>query len=298
MSRPPLALMLYPRAYRRSYGDEIAAHFAESTTGASRAWRWYEAADLAGHAVRMRLRLTSAGPAGRVLAAAAPYAAVGSAVYAALAFAQLVMRVMVHALPDGPDAFTLGMLASADLALVAAGGATLAGRWRAARVLTVLGTAALAVQQALGDTYVLDGAGRMLSAVLALVMVLGCPPDTPPAGRTVRRGAAVYAAAAFLPLFGLLVTRSALLFLSLHWSVLPVLALAAALVITGPRAQSPGSHAAGTALAALPWLTYNFQVLHWELDAVGLCLAVLAAGAFLAWARGWLGRQKAAARGR
>ncbi|MEV4923843.1 hypothetical protein [Streptomyces roseoverticillatus] len=80
MSRAPRAPALYPRAYRRTHGDEIAAHYAESTAGASFAERRREEADLAAHALRMRLRLTSGDPLGRALAVAAPYAATGAAV--------------------------------------------------------------------------------------------------------------------------------------------------------------------------------------------------------------------------
>ncbi|MEU8551284.1 hypothetical protein AB0C81_30620 [Streptomyces roseoverticillatus] len=47
---------------------------------AREAERRHEEADLAAHALRMRLRLTSGDPLGRALAVAAPYAATGAAV--------------------------------------------------------------------------------------------------------------------------------------------------------------------------------------------------------------------------
>ncbi|MFC5724198.1 hypothetical protein ACFP1Z_28975 [Streptomyces gamaensis] len=291
MSRTPWTLALYPRAYRRAHGDEIAAHYAESTAGASRTERRREAADVAGHALRVRLRLTSGDPLGRALAVAAPYAVTGAAAYALVVFAQMVMRVVWFRNPMFlPDGLSLGLITAADLILIGAGAAVLGGRWRAARRLTLLGTAAIAVQQAATGVYVLDGPSRLLSLALSLVLVLGCPPDIPPVGRPIRRAAGVFAAVTSLLLLVPVLGGGFVLFVSVIASVVPVLALSVVLAVAGPRSAAPGAYAAGIGLAVLPWLTYVVQMLRWEPEITGVLVALPAAGAAVAWARVRLAR--------
>ncbi|MEU1310037.1 hypothetical protein ABZ419_14235 [Streptomyces cinnamoneus] len=285
MSRAPLALALYPRAYLRAHGDEIAAHYAESTAGGPPAERWREEADLAGHALRMRLRLTSGDPLGRVLAVAAPYAATGAAVYAAVALVLLVRRVAWFSSDYGPSGLSLGLLTAADLILIGAGAAVLGGRWGVARGLALLGTAVLAVQHVAEGAYYLDGPSRLLSLVLSLALVLGCPPDTPPAGRRMRTAAGVFGAVSLLMLLAAVFLHALVLFVGIIGSVVPVLILSVTLAVAGPRSASPGAYAAGIGLAVLPWLTYFVQILHWELDVAGLLVAMPATGAAVAWLR-------------
>lgn len=62
---------LYPAAYRRQHGAEIAATL-DVTSGVGRLEALRETAAVAGHALRMRTGLDSARPAGRVLAALIP----------------------------------------------------------------------------------------------------------------------------------------------------------------------------------------------------------------------------------
>lgn len=67
-------LRLYPAAYRAAYGQEIVDVHREMTADMPRAARLRADADLATHAVRVRLGLDSASRAGRFFALAAPFA--------------------------------------------------------------------------------------------------------------------------------------------------------------------------------------------------------------------------------
>ena len=77
-------LRLYPRRYRIEAGQEILAVHRESMVGARVADRLREAADIAGHALRMRIGVTSSSAAGRLLAQAAPQVAGVAAAYCGL----------------------------------------------------------------------------------------------------------------------------------------------------------------------------------------------------------------------
>ncbi|MFI9271722.1 hypothetical protein ACIGXM_13535 [Kitasatospora sp. NPDC052896] len=70
-----LALLLHPAAYRRERGEELAAVFADTTTGVGRWATAREVVDLAGHGVRLRLGTSSDGVLAQLAALAAPFAA-------------------------------------------------------------------------------------------------------------------------------------------------------------------------------------------------------------------------------
>ncbi|MFD9307120.1 hypothetical protein ACFWCB_31385 [Streptomyces sp. NPDC060048] len=190
-------LRLYPAAYRREFGDEIADAYHEATDGAGRPARIREAADVAGHALRMRLGVGSARRAGRFLAALAPFA-----VLAVGANAMYSSRVTLGALYFGYPVLDTGSEAStaaAGLATVLVAALALTGR-RAGSAWSVLaGTAALFAAQA--DRLSLDVAVFLIGPVLllALVAVLS-PPDLRPAPRlrTATGTSAVLAGAAAL----------------------------------------------------------------------------------------------------
>ncbi|WP_404815324.1 hypothetical protein [Streptomyces thermolineatus] len=194
-------LRLYPAAYRQAHGDEIAAIHAEATAGAGPVGRLREDADVAAHALRVRLRITSTDPAGRLLAAAAPYAVAGSAAWAALA----VVRVVAES-RGGWGGAAVPLLGPAGLLLLIAGAATAvaavcaaAGRWRSGRALFLAGAVALLVHHlAALDLYV-NGALRVPAVVAVALVVLGCPPDLPPTGRRDRAATAAVASATFVP---------------------------------------------------------------------------------------------------
>ncbi|MFE2325767.1 hypothetical protein ACFXD5_17895 [Streptomyces sp. NPDC059385] len=164
---------LYPAAYRREFGDEIAGAYREATRGAARSARVREAVDIAGHALRMRLGLGSATRAGRLLAALASFAAVTVGA-TALSWARLMGRVAVTA--EAGPAFALP--AAAQLVTLLGAFLALAGRWAVGSRLALVGAAAAI---ALAP----DRAGAPFTVpllLLALVMVL-CPPDLRPAPR-------------------------------------------------------------------------------------------------------------------
>ncbi len=287
MSRPPRALSLYPRAYRMAYGEEIAAHYAESTAGASRLERWREAADLAGHGMRLRSRLTSTDTGGRILAAAAPYAAIGAAVYAALVLAQwALLTALMGPHPDAPTGVPLGAGIAGDLLLVTAGATALGGRWHATRRLMLLGTLLLAVQWIGDGVYILEGPSRPLSLGLALVLTLGCPPDTPPVRKGQRGRMAVFAALNLLLVPALLFSgyNMGIPFMGLGSAALPVLVLAVLMTVEGARSATPVVQTAGVAVSVLPWLTFFVQVLHWELNVLAVYGGLLAVGVLAVWA--------------
>ncbi|MFD9797009.1 hypothetical protein ACFWXK_39385 [Streptomyces sp. NPDC059070] len=75
-------LRLYPADFRREFGAEMTEAYREATEGAGPYTRLREAADIAAHASRLRLRLGSAHRGGRLFAATAPFALAATAAYA------------------------------------------------------------------------------------------------------------------------------------------------------------------------------------------------------------------------
>jgi hypothetical protein len=126
------ALRLYPAAYRRDRGEELAAVFHDTTAGAGRTATLREAFDLAAYGLRVRTGLTSSGLPGRALAQVAPFA-----VGAAAGHASLVLVVTAFTgVPDprdGRETWLLLALLSVLPVLALAG--ALFGRWRPARLL-------------------------------------------------------------------------------------------------------------------------------------------------------------------
>lgn len=172
---------LYPAAYRREFGDEIALAYREATRGAARPTRVREAVDVAGHALRMRLGLGSATRAGRLLAALAPFAAVTVGA-TALSWARLMGRAAVTA-EVGP-AFAL--LAAAQLVTLLGAFLALAGRWAVGSRLALVGAAAAI---ALGS--VRAGAPFTVPLLLLALVTVLCPPDLRPAPRIRTRAGVV-----------------------------------------------------------------------------------------------------------
>lgn len=246
-------LKLYPAAYRREFGDEIADAYHQATAGAGRPTRMREAVDVVGHALRMRLGLGSAGRAGRLIAAVAPFGVVAVGVNA-----------MLWARLTGP-AFEVGhLLGEVGLVVVAAVagfatvlGAVLAvtGRW-AVGVWTVLaGTAATFAAQALrigfGPEFAVFMGGPPL--LMALVAVL-CPPDLRPA----RRPSTAVGVAAVLAGATLLIVASAVWPLEnpigLLYTAVPV---AGGLVLAGRQAFARLRTASAVLLAGFPFVVVS-----------------------------------------
>ncbi|MFI1203390.1 hypothetical protein ACH4VR_28825 [Streptomyces sp. NPDC020883] len=200
----PRLLLLYPAHYRREHGQEIAAIYADATQGATSAARLREAADLTGHALRVRLGLTSTDPAGRFLAAAAPYVL---AVVCAPALFRL-LRNADHPLvqKDGANwSWAVGVgtgLALTMAALCAAG-----GRWGPARMLAAFGVVAEELAQLAGAggylvyEHYADSPPAVLVNILCpacvALILLGCPLDLPAVSRRDRTMTAVMAVTVF-----------------------------------------------------------------------------------------------------
>ncbi|MGW1636453.1 hypothetical protein [Streptomyces lavendulae] len=187
-------LKLYPAAYRREFGDEIADAYGRATDGADRRARTREALDVVGHALRMRLGLSSAGRAGRMLAAVAPFAVVLAGLDAML-WSRLTLSSLRVASGTGEAGPALLVGVPAFVTLLGAV-AALTGRWAAGAWTVLAGTvaafAAMAFRPGFGPGFAAVVGGLPLLAALAAVL---CPPDLRPAPR-LRTAAGVVAVSA------------------------------------------------------------------------------------------------------
>ncbi|GAA0393449.1 hypothetical protein [Streptomyces luteireticuli] len=191
----PVLLHLYPAGFRRAFGDEIAESYREATEGAGRRARLREAADIAAHAVRLRLGLGSAHPGGRLFAAVAPFALAATATYAAFNLIGSVgdWYVMRAAgTPDRVSAFMTLMNGCYLLTLIGAVVA-LAGRHLPGVLCAVAGAAGSSVTffypiWRMPPDLRWELVGFLLAPVLVAALPLACPPDLRPARRV--RGAA------------------------------------------------------------------------------------------------------------
>ncbi|CAM5723550.1 hypothetical protein SHIRM173S_12133 [Streptomyces hirsutus] len=159
-------------------------------------------ADLAAHALRVRLGLDSASSAGRFFALAAPFALAAGAVasglhltrwYAGLVLSPAPVWVQLSAM-DG--ARSLYMLLSL---LVCVGAVTaLTGRWGPGVGVAVCGLLGTAVQRATDARLYDDGAIAPVAALLTVAVVLACPPDRR-GDRRLSAAAGAMAAAGWFP---------------------------------------------------------------------------------------------------
>ncbi|GAA1216762.1 hypothetical protein GCM10009665_03290 [Kitasatospora nipponensis] len=273
LARLPL-LGLYPAAYRAAHGEEIAAVHAETVQGADRRTALREWAALAAHALRLRTRLGSADPAGRIVAGAAPM------VLASGAGLSLVYLLLGLLTPDSTfgwgqyaprQAVGLAQTGPWILALLCAS----LGRWAPARALVLLGTLTrLAIPLVLhpprhGEAFAQYHLFLGLWTLFG-VLLLSAPPDAVELSRRDRNETVLAALGLALPLtllptlnqlpgperpdaFFDLVTTPALRHLMEASSSWPVAVLS--LVLLGRLlARHPDRlRAAGIVLAALPW---------------------------------------------
>ncbi|MCX4625369.1 hypothetical protein [Streptomyces sp. NBC_01443] len=185
---------LYPAAFRREFGDEVADAYRQATQGASRPARMLEAVNVVGHALRLRLGLGSAGRAGQLLAALAPFAAVAVGA-AAMSWARMWAIVVTISGGFGfGDVFP--QLMAAHLVAVLGAFLALAGRWAVGTWTALAGVVAgIAVDVGRGA----DPGGSVFlfgGPLLALALVaLLCPPDLRPAPRARTRTGVVAALA-------------------------------------------------------------------------------------------------------
>ncbi|WP_329493350.1 hypothetical protein [Kitasatospora herbaricolor] len=265
LRRLPL-IGLYPAEYRAAHGEEIAAVLAEAVRHADRRDALREWAALAAHALRLRTRLSSRDPAGRILAGAAPFLLAGGA---ALSVVHLLTGLL---LPESSTDFARAAVGAAQtvpwaLALLCL---TL-GRLAPARalvlaaVLSRIGVAAAA--QFHPGTALTQYADPLRLWVVMGVLALIAPPDAvdgSPRGRSWTMASAVALA---LPMSGLAVLwlgtwpedYGNVVFPSSVQSVLDASTLWPALVMTLAYLLHLGSpdtdplRAGGVALAVLPW---------------------------------------------
>ncbi|AEN08135.1 MULTISPECIES: hypothetical protein [unclassified Streptomyces] len=196
--RPGGVVRLYPTAYRRQHGAEIAATLADIADAEGGWGARRETAAVAGHALRMRTGLDSARPTGRALAGLAPYVV---AVAASLSAALLVVWPLEPQAWDGERTYT--PLAYAPWLAVL--GCLIAGRWAWARIgaAAALAGAALSVPLALwsgGREGLSQNLPTVLGLAAAATAVLAAPPDLPPTAPRARRNATLTALALGVPL--------------------------------------------------------------------------------------------------
>ncbi|WP_354641872.1 hypothetical protein [Kitasatospora camelliae] len=127
-------LRLYPAAYRRAGGEEIAGVYEAATAGAGWVTRLVELAGIAGYGLRMRCGLTFGGLHGRLLAVAAPFAA--GAVLGGSALSSLLYWYANREFLPGAVTPELVLAHLAALLALPAAAAVLLGRWSTARLLT------------------------------------------------------------------------------------------------------------------------------------------------------------------
>ncbi|MEU9575744.1 hypothetical protein [Streptomyces chilikensis] len=198
-----LVLRLYPRRYRLEAGEEILAVHRESVAGARVVDRLREAADIVGHALRMRLGVSSAAGAGRLLAEAAPQDAGVAAAYCGLHLSRWYVAASLSPAPFpalDADTWTARLLASA---LVVVGAVTaLTSRWRAGAWAAVVGLVVLAVATVVSGPAFGDPVVTPAMALLAALALAAAPPDLPP-GTRARATAGATAAVVWLPVTAL-----------------------------------------------------------------------------------------------
>lgn len=247
-------LRLYPADYRAAYGGEIADVHEEMTAGMSGPARLRADADLAAHAVRIRLGLHSAAPAGRLAAAAAPFALGAGAVvhglqltswYAGLVTSPAPVRLQLATVPLE---YGLALLFS----LLVCGGAIIAlcGRWVPGVVMAVFGLLGSAV---LGVCVSGEPMVAPAVALTTVAVVLACPPDRR-ADRRLQTTAGVMAGCAWLPVVAV---NTHAFGVSTDYAAWPLLVLSASAVVLALREGSRGLREAGVvALASPPMIAY------------------------------------------
>jgi hypothetical protein len=288
-------LRLYPAAYRRANGAEIADTYREMTAGEPLGSRLREGAGLAAHALRLRAGL-GPGAAARVLGLAYPLALASSAAACGLHLLRWYVSLVASPAPWGvqlgADLSGLwGVLLVSALVVFGGAAAALAGRWRVGVPCTVagllsFGAAAVVSGPAFGDPVFTPAA-----AVLAAAVVLACPPD-----RRVGRGGAGPAGVAGAVVALVLAPRAAVdahtvPWVSTDYGCWPLLVLAAAgAALAWRRGSRVGRVLGATALASPPLLAHAYVTARGDATAVACLAAVVLAALVAVPVAGRLGR--------
>ncbi|MFD5146346.1 hypothetical protein [Streptomyces sp. NPDC058401] len=250
-------LRLYPAAYRREFGDEIAYAYQEATSGAGVPARVREGADVAGHALRMRLGLGSAGRPGRLLGALAPFALV-----AVGASASGWMGMMRYAMFAGQIGAGFLVLVAGYLVMLFGVFLALAGRWSAGSWTVLAGVVAELVattaRMGIGGTGIqalFSTPMIILGPVLGLALVaVACPPDLRPTPRIRTRAGVAAVLAWTLVLAGAVLTVPLVYPFTQLRFVAPV---AAGLLLAGRPAFARLRTAPAVLLAGLPFVYFG-----------------------------------------
>ncbi|MEU9361477.1 hypothetical protein AB0D35_25635 [Streptomyces sp. NPDC048301] len=200
-------LRLYPAGFRRDFGEEIAEAYREATQGMGRRVRLREAADVVGHATRLRLGFGSAGRAGRFFAAVTPFALAATGAYAAFALVETAANWYAMGAAGHGAPLVTALNACHLLALVGAVVA-LAGRYPAGVLCALAGAAGGSLADPLLPTSAALGwnvVALLAVPVLVAALPLCCPPDLRPAGR-VRGAPATFALVVWALLLAAVVT--------------------------------------------------------------------------------------------
>jgi hypothetical protein len=289
-------LRLYPAAYRRAHGGEIAATYREMTVGEPLSSRLQEGAGLAAHAMRMRMGLGSAAAVSQVLALAYPFALAASAAACGLHllrwYASLVSSPAPLEVQLGVDlSGACGVLLVSSLIVFAGAASALAGRWRVGVPCTVAGLLSFAVAAVVSGPAFGDPAVTPAAVALAAAVVLACPPDrrleSTAAGRAGMAGAVI----ALVVVPRAAIDAHAVPWVSTDYGCWPLLALAATSVALTWRSGSRGGRElAAMVLASPPLLAHAYTTAWGEAAAVACLAAVLPATAVIALLAGRLRR--------
>ncbi|MBZ3900122.1 hypothetical protein [Streptomyces griseiscabiei] len=224
-------------------------------------------ADLVAHALRVRLGLDSASPAGRFFALAAPFALAAGAVagglhltrwYAGLVLSPAPVRVQLSAMDA---ASTLSLL----LSLLVCVGAVIAltGRWGTGAGVAVCGLLGTAVQGAAGAPAHDDGALTPVVALLTVAVVLACPPDRR-GDRRLSAAAGAMAAAGWFPIVVVHAGAYTGAFgVTTDYGAWPMLVLACTGAVLALRARSSGLREMGAMAVACPPLVAHSYATAW-----------------------------------
>ncbi|MEU3084850.1 hypothetical protein ABZ697_31695 [Streptomyces albidoflavus] len=283
-----LLVRLYPAAYRAAHGQEIIDVHREVTSDMPRAARLRADADLVAHALRVRLRLDSASPAGRFFALAAPFALAAGAVDSGLQLTRWYAGLVLSPAPVGVQllamdgAWSLYML----LSLLVCVGTVIAltGRWGPGVGMAVCGLLGTAVQWAAGTRLHDEGATAPVAALLTVAVLLACPPDRRGDRRLSAAAGAMFSAGWFPLVVVTAGTYTGAFGVTTDYGAWPVLVLAFTGAVLALRARSSGLREMGAmAVASPPLVAYSYATVWGDLrHALGTLLLLPVAVALTA----------------
>ncbi|WP_172384685.1 hypothetical protein [Streptomyces sp. MNP-20] len=246
-------LRLYPADYRSTYGEEIVDVHREMTTDLPRAARLRADADLAAHALRVRLRLDSASGGGRFFAVAAPFALAAAAVGNGLVLTRWYAGLVISPAPAWLQLTHMDLAEAlhlmCSLAVCVGTIVALAGRWVLGVAAAVGGLLGTAVQGAVDAPLVQGGWMTSAVALLTVAVVLACPVDRRP-GEGLSAAAAAVAGIGWFPV---VVADTGAFGVTTDYGVWPMLVLAVAGAALAVRRRSSGAREIGAmAVASAP----------------------------------------------